>query len=258
MIPTDEASNFSTFRDCLSDPVIRKLAIHPPKAPKRRVAKGRKAAIKPVYPKEVQDDARQSNDAEELGEFVEYLALEIFPSLPPELRTLSYSATQSDSSLTTTYADPLPPSTLDALLTPLPTSVPDSLLSYNLLPDASSLPSFLGPVLTAYIAATTAAPPVWAQTRASACELCERDWVPLTYHHLIPRQTHAKALKRGWAEAWELNKVAWLCRACHSYVHSVAGNEELAREWASVERLMSREDVQKWVKWVSRVRWKTR
>lgn len=99
---------------------------------------------------------------------------------------------------------------------------------------------------------------MWAQTRAAACELCERGWVPLTYHHLIPRSVHAKAAKRGWAAEWELNKVAWLCRACHSFVHSVAGNEELAREWASVERLAEREDVQRWVKWVSRVRWKSR
>ncbi|KAF4305892.1 hypothetical protein GTA08_BOTSDO06741 [Botryosphaeria dothidea] len=258
MIPAEEEPNFSTFRDCLSEPVIRKLAVQPPKATKRRAAKERKNAIKPVYPKVIQDDERQSNDAEELGEFIEYLALETFPSLPDDLRTLSYSATQTDPSLTTKYADPLPPTALDALLAPIPTSVPDSLISYNLLPDATSLPTLLGPVLGAYIAATTAPPPVWAQTRASACELCERDWVPLTYHHLIPRQAHAKVIKRGWAEEWELNKVAWLCRACHSYVHSVASNEELAREWASVEKLMERQDVQKWVKWVSRVRWKTR
>lgn len=71
MIPTDEESNFSTFRDCLSEPVIRKLAIQPPKATKRRGAKNRKNAIKPVHPKDEQDDTRQSNDAEELGEFIE-------------------------------------------------------------------------------------------------------------------------------------------------------------------------------------------
>ncbi|KAL1638255.1 hypothetical protein SLS56_000063 [Neofusicoccum ribis] len=210
MISAEEESNFSTFRDCLSEPVIRKLAIQPPKPSKRRAAKGRKNAIKPAYPQEAQDDARRSNDAEELGEFVDYLALEAFPSLPPDLRTLSYSTIQTDPSLTAKYTDPLSPSHLDALLAPLPTSVANSLASYNLLPDAASLPSFLGPVLAAYIAAATAPPPVWSQTRAEACELCARDWVPLTYHHLIPRAVHAKALRRGWAEEWELNKVAWL------------------------------------------------
>lgn len=79
-----------------------------------------------------------------------------------------------------------------------------------------------------------------------------------TYHHLIPRQMHAKAVKRGWHKEWELNKVAWLCRACHSYVHKIATNEELARELYSIELLTEREDVQKWANWVGRVRWKSR
>ena len=80
----------------------------------------------------------------------------------------------------------------------------------------------------------------------------------MTYHHLIPRQMHAKAVKRGWAKEWELQKVAWLCRACHSFVHRIASNEELARDWRSVEDLMEREDVQAWAKWVGKVRWKAR
>jgi len=69
---------------------------------------------------------------------------------------------------------------------------------------------------------------------------------------------HAKVLKRGWHEEWRLNSVAWLCRSCHSFVHQMAGNEELAREWWSVDLLMGREDVQRFVGWVSKVRWKAR
>ncbi|KAF2144512.1 uncharacterized protein K452DRAFT_356687 [Aplosporella prunicola CBS 121167] len=257
MMLLEEEFNFSTFRDCLSEPVIRRLAIQPQK-PKRRVAKGRKTAIKPVQPKEVPDDVRAGNDAEELGEFIEYLAEEIFPSLPEDLRSLSYTAITNDASLADKYADPLDEAVFDNLLAPLPTSVTDSLLSYNLLSDASALQSFLYPVLASYINTTTAPPPIWAQTRTTECELCERDWVPLTYHHLIPRMVHGKALKRGWCEEWELNKVAWLCRACHSFVHSIASHEELARDWNEVEKLAEREDVQKWARWVSRVRWKSK
>jgi len=52
--------------------------------------------------------------------------------------------------------------------------------------------------------------------------------------------------------------VAWLCRACHSFVHRAASNEELGKDYWSVERLMAREDVQNWAKWVGRVRWKSR
>ena len=49
--------------------------------------------------------------------------------------------------------------------------------------------------------------------------------------------------------------VAWLCRPCHDTVHRVVpSNEELARSWYSVELLMGREDVRRFVGWVGRVR----
>lgn len=80
----------------------------------------------------------------------------------------------------------------------------------------------------------------------------------MTYHHLIPKSTHERVLKRGWHTEDKLNSVAWLCRACHSFVHRVAGNEELAKSFWSIELLEEREDVKAWVKWVGRVRWKAR
>jgi len=131
--------------------------------------------------------------------------------------------------------------------------------AYGLLADSSDLPNLLTPVLQEFTnAATAPPPPLDPGQKASACEICARYWIPLTYHHLIPRQVHSKVLKRGWHEEWRLNSVAWLCRACHSFVHRLASNEELARDWWSVERLMGREDVAKWGKWVGAVRWKKR
>jgi len=160
------------------------------------------------------------------------------------------------------YGTPLETSTLEALLKPLPLTVMDSLSSYGIFTDASDLDKFLEPVLSAYIT-TISSPsaeytPSIAASRPDGCEICQREHLPLTYHHLIPRQMHAKAVKRGWHAEWELNKVAWLCRACHSFVHRVAPNEELARELFSVELLLEREDVVKWATWVSKVRWKAR
>lgn len=145
---------------------------------------------------------------------------------------------------------------MNSLLSGVPLSVSDSLQAYAILCDASYLPKFLGPIFTEYIAATSSPPPSWSSTRTSACEICERDWIPLTYHHLIPKETHAKVLKRGWHEEWMLNSVAWLCGACHRFVHGCATNEELAREWWSVDRLMGRDDVKAWAKWRGNVRWK--
>lgn len=151
---------------------------------------------------------------------------------------------------------------LERLIEALPSTIPDSLTSYNLLPSPSDLDRILEPAFSSYITSTTSIPsehtPALAASRPEGCEICEREHLPLTYHHLIPRAMHAKAVKRGWHQEWELNKVAWLCRACHSFVHKIEGNEVLAREFYSVELLIEREDVQKWAGWVGRVRWKAR
>jgi hypothetical protein len=195
----------------------------------------------------------------------QYLASEIFPSLPADLRSLSYATTQNDPSLLAPYSEPLSREVLESICGSLPVSVSDTIAAYGLVSTDSStadsldIALWLSPVLGAYIAATTAAPAPYASTRASACELCARSWIPLTYHHLIPRSVHPKALKKGWvAGEWELNKVAWLCRACHTFVHHIETNEELARKWSTVEVLAGREDVRNFVQWVGGVRWKKR
>ena len=191
------------------------------------------------------------------------MAEEIFSSLPADLRTLSYSAVQEDASLIDRYGVPLETALLEHMIELLPPSAADSLSSYGLVnADLSDLDRLLEPVLESYITASIAPPPEYtpaiAATRPLGCEICEREHLPLTYHHLVPRQMHAKAVKRGWHKDWELNRVAWLCRACHTYVHKIATNEELAKELYSVELLTEREDVQKWAAWVSKVRWKAR
>lgn len=121
--------------------------------------------------------------------------------------------------------------------------------------DAAAAERLLREVIGEYSDAACAPPPVWSHTRPGECEMCERA-VPLTYHHLVPKETHKKVLKRGWHEKWVLDSVAWLCRPCHSFVHRVATNEELARDFYTVEKLMDREDVAKWAAYVGRQRWK--
>lgn len=174
------------------------------------------------------------------------------------MQSLSYAKTQNDPRIRERFSDPLSTAVIDQILTTVSPSIAESFEAYNLLDSQDDLHRFLIPVLQEYVNDATAAPPVWSNTRASACEICERDWIPLTYHHLIPKQIHAKAIKRGWHEEWRLNSVAWLCRACHSFVHRIASNEELAKDYWSVDKLMEREDVVAWAKWVGRVRWKAR
>jgi hypothetical protein len=150
--------------------------------------------------------------------------------------------------------------TATSILAPLPPSIADTLHTYSYLRPEQTLQEFLAPILQSFTSALTTAPPPPSSTKelATECEICAREHIPLTYHHLIPRSVHAKVLKRGWHTEDQLNNVAWLCRACHSFVHSCASNEELAREWWSVERLVEREDVRGFAKWVGGVRWKKR
>lgn len=192
---------------------------------------------------------------------------------------MDYGSHASSASLQERYTPPLDASSVSGLVGLVPNTIPDSLLSYRLLPTQEHVPIFLSAVLNDYVSQAITPPPSIALAasssssssssavkakaqlealRPSACELCGRDWIPLTYHHLIPRSTHDKVRKRGWHPDWRLNAVAWLCRACHDFVHGLASNEELAREWWSLERLRSREDTKVWVEWVGRVRWKKR
>ncbi|KAI4922232.1 hypothetical protein J4E90_000660 [Alternaria incomplexa] len=274
-IPAEEQSNFETFRDCLSEPVLKALAapIEKPKPKKKRHAKkGSKSGNNEIVKQEVAPTVveTQETDAEDLGEFIEYLSTLIFPFLPAELRTLTHSIFKDSPTLQDLYTTPLSSSTSTALLHTIPPTAIDSLESYGLLPPTSDTidqHNLLTPLLTTYISAVTAPPPIWSSTRATACELCSRDWVPLTYHHLIPKAAHARVRKRGWHTEDKLNSVAWLCRACHSFVHRLAGNEELAKNFYTVELIQEggveedvekRESVEGWVKWVGGVRWRSR
>ncbi|KAK3111792.1 hypothetical protein LTR53_012600 [Teratosphaeriaceae sp. CCFEE 6253] len=261
MVHEAETASFEAFCDALSTSVIAKLTPDPGK--RKRAIKGRKNEIKLVAKvRESNGETLNEDDAGDLSEFVEFLADEIFASLPVDLRSLSYAAVQDDPSLKTKYGVPIDTALLESIGERLPPTTADSLLTYGLITDASDLEHFLEPILESYITTTTSPPPEYTPaltaTRPRGCEICEREHLPLTYHHLIPRQMHAKAVKRGWHKDWELNKVAWLCRACHSYVHKIATNEDLARELYSVELLLERDDVVKWANWVGRVRWRAR
>ncbi|CAG8961307.1 hypothetical protein HYFRA_00013768 [Hymenoscyphus fraxineus] len=216
----------------------------------------------------------EGDDKEELGEFIDvrflglrqlriyryYLATEIFTSLPAPLRTLTYTIYQSTSSLQI-YTPPLSSSTLQPLLNTIPLSITETLSTYFATSSStSSSDNFLKNTLNNYLEEVLKKPlpPRLTKDKAEGCEICGRSWIPLSYHHLIPRSVHAKALKKGWWSEERLEDVAWICRGCHSFIHSVATNEELAREFYTVEKLLEREDVIAFAKWIGGVRWKAR
>lgn len=79
------------------------------------------------------------------------------------------------------------------------------------------------------------------------CEMCERD-IRRTFHHLIPKETHGKYLKKKQLPenvVGDVNRV-WLntygimvCRTCHSAIHNAAPNDELAEKYNTLERLLT-------------------
>lgn len=205
----------------------------------------------------------ESSDPAELDDFTLYLADEVWPTLPESLREATY------------YTRDSVPSVDDLVLDTTPPTFADTLTSCGLCEDSESAITFLRKVLEDFVSEVCAPPPVWSKTRTTECEICERE-VPLTYHHLIPREMHARVLKKKWHPEEMLNSVAWLCRyasqvsctpmpacqyshrPCHSTVHRVASNEDLARNWHTVESLLAREDIQRWRAYASKQRFGVR
>lgn len=252
--------NNDQFKDILSNALIEKTQKSQKGHGNKQRRRGKPANTRATA---VSDgEAASETDAEELSEFSDYIASMVFESLPPELQTMTHRVWSESPGIQEEYALPLTSNDISEKITPtLDPEASDSLTTYGILtPPAEDMTTFLAPILTTYLTAVTTPPPTPSATRATAtdCEICGRDWVPLTYHHLIPRMVHAKAVKRGWHREEDLAAAAWLCRACHSFVHRLAGHEELAREYYTVGRLLARDEVRGFAAWVGRVRWKAR
>ncbi|KAF3806114.1 hypothetical protein GCG54_00004440 [Colletotrichum gloeosporioides] len=253
----EETTQFETFRDYLSAAIVEKVT-KPASKPKKR-AKKTKSSPPTTKPQHGTDDTPV--DADDMIDFSSYLASEAFESFPEDLKALSHVTYTADPALQSRLSLPLTGSDVAELLPTLSPDVSESLVAYNIIdPDRQGAHEFLAPVLTEYVAALTTAPPPPRSTRdqVDGCELCGRDWIGLTYHHLIPRMVHDKVVKRGWHREDELNNVAWLCRLCHSFVHRFAGHEDLARHYYTVELLLEQDEVLKFAQYASRVRWKGR
>ncbi|KAJ4419808.1 hypothetical protein N0V82_004743 [Gnomoniopsis sp. IMI 355080] len=262
-----KTENYNQFQDAFSSTLIDKLS------KPERLLKSRKKTKHTSSGKLPNGaaDVEPSRDAEELADFTDYIASLTFDSLPLELQTITHKSWADNPPIQEKYSLPLTSADIrEHIVDNLDATVSESLTTYGIItPPAEDVTTLLAPVLTSYLAAITTPPPAppapagassttTARGKTFECEICERDWVPLTYHHLIPRFVHAKAIKRGWHRGEDLQNVAWLCRACHSFVHRFAGHEALAREYFTVERLLEQEEIRDFARWVSRVRWKAR
>ncbi|WP_110674756.1 MULTISPECIES: hypothetical protein [Salinicola] len=83
------------------------------------------------------------------------------------------------------------------------------------------------------------------------CGLCGRR-APLTRHHLIPRALHRKPrYRKRYGREQMQTRVLWICRPCHSHLHRMLSERELADHYASREALMSHPDIRAFVTWLA-------
>ena len=74
------------------------------------------------------------------------------------------------------------------------------------------------------------------------CLLCQRVLAePISKHHRIPLS------QGGTGEDY-----VFMHRICHSKVHSVFNEKEIARTYNSIEKILENEDIQKFVNWVKK------
>ncbi len=87
--------------------------------------------------------------------------------------------------------------------------------------------------------------------RPMACELCGRTMPGLTQHHLIPRTRHRnKRVQKQFARAEMLTRILWVCRPCHSHIHTVLSEKELAQHFYTRTALLQHPDIQRFVEWI--------
>jgi len=94
------------------------------------------------------------------------------------------------------------------------------------------------------------------------CEMCRRVML-LTFHHLIPKDTHPTYLKKpgqlasvgieGEPTRGFLNTYGTMvCGRCHSNIHALAPNTVLAKEYNTLEKILAHPKIESWVSWASK------
>lgn len=77
--------------------------------------------------------------------------------------------------------------------------------------------------------------------KKGVCDLCKREDIPLTVHHLIPRE-------EGGRDGEKIE----VCWSCHKQLHSLYSNKELSIRLNSIERIKDDEKMKKFLKWIKK------
>jgi len=83
------------------------------------------------------------------------------------------------------------------------------------------------------------------------CLMCERE-MPLTKHHVIPKEVHEFYKKHHGMTKEQLHQGIMICRSCHSAVHSFHDNKTLGAEYNTLEAILADPKVQKFLPYIRR------
>ena len=85
-----------------------------------------------------------------------------------------------------------------------------------------------------------------------ACELCQREGVRLTRHHLIPKSTHrTKRIRKKFDRDERTGAILMLCKPCHKQIHATVTEKQLADQFNTREALLAHPDIAKFLDWIS-------
>lgn len=88
--------------------------------------------------------------------------------------------------------------------------------------------------------------------RPAHCQLCGREMDQLTRHHLIPRTRHGNKRTRRQFQREELHqRILWVCRPCHSHIHQVLSEKQLAEDYHHREALLAHPEIRRFVDWIA-------
>lgn len=73
------------------------------------------------------------------------------------------------------------------------------------------------------------------------CELCQREDITLTKHHLLPREEGGKE-----------EHIAYICEDCHKHIHALYTNKELAIRLSTIDELKQDERISKYLKFIKK------
>lgn len=91
------------------------------------------------------------------------------------------------------------------------------------------------------------------RNKRGICPCCGRD-TNLTFHHFIPRKMHRRThFKKHFSKARLMEGVD-VCRQCHSGIHSLYDEMQLARQFSSLPQLLADDALASHFEWVRKQR----